>query len=54
MADLKTQPNSADVGTFLARVKNPARKQALTLYIMSGFKEYDDLLGQLGAHTTGK
>ncbi len=30
------------------------RKQALTLYIMSGFSEYDDLLGKLGKHTTGK
>lgn len=30
------------------------RKQALTLYIMSGFSEYDELLGRLGKHTTGK
>ena len=30
------------------------RKQALTLYIMSGFSEYDDLLQKLGKHTTGK
>lgn len=30
------------------------RKQALTLYIMSGFSEYDELLGKLGKHTTGK
>lgn len=30
------------------------RKQALTLYIMSGFSEYDDFLGKLGKHTTGK
>jgi len=30
------------------------RKQALTLYIMSGFSEYDELLAKLGKHTTGK
>jgi hypothetical protein len=30
------------------------RKQNLTLYIMSGFDEYNQLLGQLGKHTTGK
>ena len=30
------------------------RKQALTLYIMSGFSDYDELLGKLGKHTTGK
>jgi hypothetical protein len=30
------------------------RKQNLTLYIMSGFDDYDVLLGQLGKHSTGK
>lgn len=30
------------------------RKQNLTLYIMSGFAEYDDLLGKLGKYKTGK
>ena len=30
------------------------RKQNLTLYIMSGFEEYDDLLNKLGKHKTGK
>lgn len=30
------------------------RKQNLTLYIMPGFDEYDDLLEKLGKHTTGK
>ena len=30
------------------------RKQNLTLYIMSGFDEYDQLLSKLGKHTTGK
>jgi len=30
------------------------RKQALTLYIMAGFKEYDGLLRKLGKHKTGQ
>jgi hypothetical protein len=30
------------------------RKQALTLYIMPGFAEYDKLLAKLGKYTTGK
>jgi hypothetical protein len=30
------------------------RKQQLVLYIMDGFDGYDDLLGQLGKHSTGK
>ena len=30
------------------------RKANLTLYIMSGFKEYDELLAKLGKHKTGK
>src|SRR3990172_4652470 len=30
------------------------RKQNLTLYIMSGFEEYDDLLNKLGKLKTGK
>ncbi len=30
------------------------RKQALTLYIMSGFNQYDQLLASLGSHKTGK
>jgi len=30
------------------------RKQALTLYIMSGFSQYDELLEKLGKHKTGK
>ena len=30
------------------------RKQTLTLYIMSGFEQYDELLGKLGKHSTGK
>ena len=29
------------------------RKQNLTLYIMPGFNEYDDLMKKLGKHTTG-
>jgi hypothetical protein len=30
------------------------RKQNLTLYIMSGFEEYDQLLERLGKYSTGK
>lgn len=30
------------------------RKQNLTVYIMSGFEEYEDLLRRLGKHKTGK
>ena len=30
------------------------RKQNLTLYIMSGFDEYDELLDKLGKHSTGQ
>ncbi|MGB5288314.1 MAG: DUF1801 domain-containing protein [Ignavibacteriaceae bacterium] len=29
------------------------RKQSLTLYIMSGFKRYDELMKKLGKHKTG-
>ena len=30
------------------------RKQALTLYIMSGFARHDELMANLGKYTTGK
>lgn len=30
------------------------RKQALVLYVMPGFADYEDLLGRLGKHSTGK
>lgn len=30
------------------------RKQSLTLYIMSGFDKYDELMGKLGKYKTGK
>ena len=30
------------------------RKQNLTLYIMAGFDKYEQLLGKLGKHSTGK
>lgn len=30
------------------------RKQNLTLYIMAGFGQYDELLKKLGKHKTGK
>ncbi|MBT8201560.1 MAG: DUF1801 domain-containing protein [Acidimicrobiia bacterium] len=40
-------------GTWF-RVGFSPRKQNLTLYLMDGFEKYDDLLSQLGKHTTGK
>ena len=30
------------------------RRRALTIYVMAGFSEYDDLLARLGKYTTGK
>lgn len=30
------------------------RKSALTLYIMSGFEDYEDLMAELGKYKTGK
>lgn len=30
------------------------RKQALTLYVMPGFHEYEDLMSRLGPHKTGR
>ena len=30
------------------------RKQNITLYIMSGFEQYDEMLAQLGKHSCGK
>lgn len=30
------------------------RKQAITLYIMTGFKRYDELMDKLGKYKTGK
>ena len=30
------------------------RKQALTIYIMPGFSEYEEILGKLGKYKTGK
>jgi hypothetical protein len=38
----------------MALVGFSPRKQAITLYIMTGFDGYDDLLSQLGKYTTGK
>ncbi len=106
MAELKTQPSSADVGAFIAGIEDPRRradtetlcalmakitrrepvlwgssivgfgaytytyasgrtgdwpltgvsprKQALSVYIMSGFSEADQLLAGLGPHKVGK
>lgn len=30
------------------------RKGALTVYIMAGFERYDELMGRLGKHSTGR
>ena len=30
------------------------RKQNITLYILAGFEQYDEMLAQLGKHTCGK
>ena len=30
------------------------RKQSLTLYVMDGFEDYDEILSRLGKHSTGK
>lgn len=38
----------------MCRAGFSARKNALTLYCMSGFSQQDDLLKQLGKHTIGK
>ena len=40
-------------GDFMLTGFSP-RKQNLTLYIMSGFSRYDELLTKLGKHSTGK
>lgn len=37
---------------FLVGFSN--RKQSISIYIMSGFSRYDDLLSNLGKHKTGK
>lgn len=40
-------------GTWMLTAFSP-RKRNITLYIMSGFAEYDDLLSKLGKHSCGK
>lgn len=40
-------------GEFMRAGFSP-RKQAITLYIMTGFKAYDPLMKKLGKHKTGK
>lgn len=44
---------SGKEGDWMAVGFSP-RKANLTLYIMSGFDEYEALLSRLGKHTTGK
>jgi hypothetical protein len=36
------------------RIGFSPRKQSLTIYVMPGFSNYDDLLSRLGKHRTGK
>jgi hypothetical protein len=45
--------DSGREGDFMAAGFSP-RKQALTLYIMSGFAKHAALMKKLGKHTTGK
>ncbi len=45
--------DSGREGDFFRTGFSP-RKQALTLYIMSGFEEYEELLAKLGKHKTCK
>lgn len=44
---------SGRTGTWM-RIGMAARKKNLTLYIMPGFAAYEELLGRLGKHKTGK
>lgn len=44
---------SGRTGTWMRTGFSP-RKQAMTVYIMPGFDEYDSMLAELGPHTTGK
>ncbi len=47
------QYESGRKGEFLLAGFSP-RKQNLSLYIMSGFDEYEDLMSKIGKHKTGK
>ncbi len=44
---------NGDEGRFMATGFSP-RKSGPTLYIMPGYQDYDDILGQLGKHKLGK
>lgn len=45
-------PSGREGDWFLAGFS--PRKQDLTLYVMAGFSRYEELLGKLGKHKTGK
>lgn len=45
--------DSGREGDFLITGFSP-RKQALTVYIMPGFSQYDDLMAKLGKYKTGR
>ncbi len=38
----------------MPRIGFSPRKQSLTVYVMPGFSDYDELLSRLGKHRTGK
>ena len=46
--------NASGKETTWMKIGFAPRKQALTLYIMDGFDDYDALLDRLGPHSTGK
>jgi hypothetical protein len=45
--------SNGDKGTFMATGFSP-RKSGPTLYILPGYKDYSDILDQLGKHKLGK
>ena len=48
------RPRSASADREWFKTGFSPRKQSLTLYIMDGFAEYDELLSRLGPHSTGR
>lgn len=48
------RPKSGGAEREWFKVGFSPRKQALTLYLMEGFDGYEELLGDLGPHSTGK
>jgi hypothetical protein len=48
------RPKSGGAEREWFKVGFSPRKQALTLYVTEGFNDYQELLADLGPHTTGK